>query len=886
MADESRYSRVSTHVRQQVPAFIRDRKQLFVSLLEAYYEYMEVNKPVLQNGRVIQRAKNLRNYIDPDFTLDDFLEHFYNQFLAFIPKNTDVDRRLLLKHVKDFYRARGTEKSFKFLIRLLSSGSKETEFYYPKEDVLRASTSTWYIQKALRLIDITYDGAPITESNLSFFYLFEGLQITGDISGATAIVDRADHFYDNGYLTDELTVSSILGQFEAGELITAEYSDSDGVHVLEGTVNPGVLASVTVRSSGYGYTIGYEPPVENTGLSQGTGAVVMVSDVTSGSVNTINVVMGGSGYRASDFLLFSGGGGSGANSYISSVNDNGLSHPNAYSIDVSTISLEANTLIGNTLFTNLNSSNANTALANAVSTFLYQNTGPAAFVATLSGGSNYVAVPDISAIGNTRIQALGILGTLNVASRGTGYVVGDTLAFNNPLGGAGVGATANVTNVAANGAIMGVAYQTVPGFPKGGLGWDNDHLPYVTITSSGGSGANVYVESTLGFGATFEPVLSSIGGILEIQVISGGSGYNSAPIINLTQSGSGTANAYANINLGLYTYPGRYLDDTGHLSAFNFLQDRDYYQNYSYVVRVDESLEIYRRALMKLVHPAGLALFSEYLLVEDDVEVLTANANASVVTVFDNFTPNTHYFDGNTLFRTANSVYLGTSDLNQGHLSLWIYPERLPDQNEQIAIFAFGSNGNRSKLVLENASSYGATVGLYMQSGSVAGANASVVISDPNTAPMQTNTWVHLLASWSSANTIKNKLYVNSANSMGIRSCLGSGSVEQSASPVIVGAQLISATDTTNFYKGALSQFFLSNSWIDLDVSANRDLYANNLTPRNLIVSVLSNTSIESVMFFNSTAANANVNYNATMNSFNILYNTVTSFSSNPVEVT
>ena len=69
----------------------------------------------------------------------------------------------------------------------------------------------------------------------------------------------------------------------------------------------------------------------------------------------------------------------------------------------------------------------------------------------------------------------------------------------------------------------------------------------------------------------------------------------------------------------LYEYPGRYLNDDGQLSSFNFLEDKDYYQNFSYVVKTNESSTKYERNFNELVHPAGTKMFAEYNFIDENV---------------------------------------------------------------------------------------------------------------------------------------------------------------------------------------------------------------------------------------------------------------------------
>lgn len=57
---------------------------------------------------------------------------------------------------------------------------------------------------------------------------------------------------------------------------------------------------------------------------------------------------------------------------------------------------------------------------------------------------------------------------------------------------------------------------------------------------------------------------------------------------------------------------GYWIDSGGFLSSDRKLQDNNYYQDFSYVVRSDVPIQAYREVLKKLVHPVGLKLFAEF----------------------------------------------------------------------------------------------------------------------------------------------------------------------------------------------------------------------------------------------------------------------------------
>ena len=186
----------------------------------------------------------------------------------------------------------------------------------------------------------------------------------------------------------------------------------------------------------------------------------------------------------------------------------------------------------------------------------------------------------------------------------------------------------------------------------------------VEEVSESASDANIEVTAVLGSGETLYSANSIQGKILSLQILQSGSGYTTAPTLNLTQIGDGTAQAEATIITGEFTYPGRYLNDDGHISSYNFIQDRDYYQKFSYVVKVKQSLDKYRSVLKNLIHPAGMKLFGEYVTVDEGTNLYLPIRDASDNLV--SITTKTYWFETGNVYinytdhglAVSNTVYL------------------------------------------------------------------------------------------------------------------------------------------------------------------------------------------------------------------------------------
>ncbi len=593
-------NKISHVVSNQVPFFVRNDHGEFISFLEHYYKYLE------QDGKAVNVSRNILNYRDIDKTTDEIAEHMYSQFMRLMPSDILADRKLILKHVREFYRHCGSQKSARFLMRVLFN--EEVEFYYPQKDILKTSDGKWFVQKALRIKDVTIDNVSVSDA--VSFSLFANTQIQGSRSGSRAVVERTDRYYDKSNQIDEVILSNLDGEFDFGESVSSTYTDSTGTHTISANVYSGVITVLDIFSKGSLYNVG--DPVIISG-NTGNGACAYISSVSTKGIESISVVQGGAGYSLSDSVVISGGSGTGAAAEISMISDDGTAHPNSYTISLDTIELEANTPINNAVYSNLSSSNANVSYANALSFYTFSNLGPVAMVDVVSQGTGYDTLPDVTVLSNVQLRSLGIIGTLSIVSGGDGYQIGDSVVFTNPYGSYGFGAAANVTgiNVANSNTITSVSFYSMSGLPPGGVGYDKLNPPLISVSSANGANAVIQIDNMLGYGASFTSTNSAVGMIEAVSLVSGGDGYGTDVTADVSGYGDGTGMINVTIVTGVYSYPGRFLNDDGFISAANFLQGRDYYQKYSYVIRSAMSVKEYEMHLADLIHPAGTKFFGE-----------------------------------------------------------------------------------------------------------------------------------------------------------------------------------------------------------------------------------------------------------------------------------
>ncbi len=269
--------RISVRVEGQLPQFVKQDHPTFVAFLEAYYEYLE------QVGKPYEILGNLRSYFNIDKTVDDFLQYFKTQFGKDIPEVVfaNANKPSVIKHLRDFYRSKGSEKSFQFLFRLLYQ--EEIEFYYPGTDMLRVSDGRYTKDKILRCVDTSGSAA---------VFDFQGNEVTGGTSGATGVVELVLKEQIGTFEVSTIYLSKVVGTFLYNETIT----DGTNTYTLDGMVT-----GYSMSNAGNGYSI--DDNITITGGGAGAvGAQFLVDALTTGSVTIATIVSGGTGYAVGDKL--------------------------------------------------------------------------------------------------------------------------------------------------------------------------------------------------------------------------------------------------------------------------------------------------------------------------------------------------------------------------------------------------------------------------------------------------------------------------------------------------------------------------------------------------------------------------------------------------------
>ena len=606
--------KISSQVESQFPGFVREEGPQFVAFLKAYFEYME------QSGKAINAARAIKDNQDIDRTVDSFVEYFRKEFMVNIPKDVLADKRLLTKHIREFYRTRGSQESYRFLFRILFN--KEIDFYYPGDDILRASDGRWVQETRLRV------GAP---TNINPRTL-EGKRIRGVTSGATAFVEDIIATEALGLLVYDMTVRNISGVFTDGERVI----NIDNTNEFT-TVNSQVGSIVDVDITDGGAFHNLNDTVEISGAGSTENATGVVTEVTNKSAVTVRIVKAGSGYtRDNTLLIVSGGNGVGFEAKIESYTSQPIA---GLSINTDIIGPMRNVRLDTGRFfvrAGANTSRVNTKLTGTVSTSTVSNT-------ITGAGTNFT----------TQLKVGDIVRISGVANTARVYFITNSTSF--------ISTFAPFQNVSGANAYIGLAAANVSSRLVSALTFSNNALysiNAITLINPGRGYSTTLPTITIvddfikrfnlsdGYGNIHgnNAVIATdnaTGTISKLRLITAGSNFNKyddSIILNTTQSNaaivqsqsSSFANGAASTRYlnrkktfsgvglakpsGFVSFPGRYIDTKGFLSWNNRLQDNFYYQEFSYVVRVSEMLNKYRDVVKSLVHPAGAKLFGDYVI--------------------------------------------------------------------------------------------------------------------------------------------------------------------------------------------------------------------------------------------------------------------------------
>ena len=518
MADQ----KTSLLINRQVPEFVREEHPNFIAFLEAYYEFLE-NKQGSQKNDLVAESKKLRNISDVDLSIGQFEDNFFNTYASLIPRNVEVDKGILLKHLLPLYLAKGSEKSFKLLFRLLFN--EEVEVIQPKTNVLKASDGKWLIENAFRIEQVVYsvytgnstkttfklaqvvnsndisvyinnvlqtsgfiirketrklifNTAPSTGATIKVLYnnfdfdLLTNRQITGETSGATAIVERTSQKTINSVPIFELYINkkTLLGEFDNGENAFVNIIDQTDNSLIQIEIHGlSILRTINVITGGASYNVG--DPVLISGGDATRDATAAVSEVFSGFINQIRILAGGAGFKVGGNVTVIGTGAGSLSMAVDAVDVSGTNTANAFVVNTDRIADFASINISDSNYgfnASIVTENVTSKIVDALTFQSVTSIGSITNVAILFANATFATVPTLEAESapyqsnstTQHVYSSQSIGRIQINNGGTNYRIGDEISFSEtqPMA-LGIGAAAAVTNVSSTGAITQIKIQ-------------------------------------------------------------------------------------------------------------------------------------------------------------------------------------------------------------------------------------------------------------------------------------------------------------------------------------------------------------------------------------------------------------------------------------------
>ena len=664
----------------------------------------------------VENIQQFLNYSDPDHTISDFLNQMKEEFLKTIPTDThsSLDTRKLIKNIKSLYRAKGTDKAHKAFFRMLFN--ENSEVYKPNEDMLRVSDGKFSTNTFLRCTQTTSQalnnpifliGEQIKQSNNP---------ADDSINEATAIVENITKFREGAVEIIEIEINddTTVGTFVNGETIEGpSYEDANTIIKLsvsqavsstsitnagatltvgdEATVSGGAGAGariqvqditgagvdeVIVNAAGTGYQEGdvltfnsgtaeAKVAVVNGGFAPETGSVAIHVELETGTITG-----SGSGDILLEDAIDSGAGGKLLDSASQEVEneirfelENEVGH---------LLNEEDDSQVSDTFFILNQDSQPNTNYNmedddHIVLEEFTQNdglhpgdkivqenstgSGDITDIRMISSGGGYTTLPTATISGDRFISVETATSSISASfSRielETGGRLLSDIAFDGASGtvipyGDDIGKATSLNIIE-----HGINFTSAPtlAFPKyailktvsGAITEDE------TFTSNVSGATGTVVDFTA-------PLLKYTATTSELEVddtvtFSGGTTAIVVKSNNLT--------ATTAINTRIQTV-GKYIAQDGHLSELTKkIQDSLYYQDFSYVIKVSESITKWRDAIKKATHPTGFYVTGEVnIATQLDVQVRRPVGATLSQGLFSGTEDSPIYMRLNTLFST------------------------------------------------------------------------------------------------------------------------------------------------------------------------------------------------------------------------------------------
>jgi len=335
---------ITPFIESQFPQFYREEGPNFIAFVKAYYEWMEssyytnnddgtilneeeynalggdLQLNYTKNNQPINLARKLPETLDIDATEEQFILHFKNNYISSLPYNIIADKRLLIKHILELYRSKGTKRAYELLFRMLFN--EDIDIYIPNEHIMKSSEADWFKPQYIEI------------SDSEFLEDLIGKQITS--ADGIGVVETYYQKLVNNKVINVLELSSIIGRFkihekvycddlyvkklyqnENGDIINQkEYDTLQSFNDLQALtpddpIDPHIVAPQEhykllfvdkIDSKKY-LELPYDKKIDyQLAINEDTAPIIF------GSLSTISIINGGFDFKVGDLLPVSGSG--------------------------------------------------------------------------------------------------------------------------------------------------------------------------------------------------------------------------------------------------------------------------------------------------------------------------------------------------------------------------------------------------------------------------------------------------------------------------------------------------------------------------------------------------------------------------------------------------
>jgi hypothetical protein len=579
-------------IANQLPDFVRTEYPVFITFLEKYYEFLDEENQV--NNFLLNYEKNF----DINRTLDTFIPKFKNQYAQNFPLGAQIDDRRLIKFIKQFYEAKGSEKAIELLFRILYN--ERTEIFYPSEQILRASDGIWIEDVTLKLaVDSSITANPF------------------DLSSKTVRITYYENISSVMYeRTIETNISNVT---KFAYVFPAVYELVTSLPKTANIIVPGAGASANALVSG-GQV---KAIVGDTNKTFNAATAVNLTN------NTITIAS--HGYSTGDVVIYDKNGGTIVT---------GLTNYAVYFV----ISVNANTI-------KIATSAGNATLGTAVDLTVLGSGTHRLYDPVIDSGNGYFAAPTVQFTSTTGSAATGraILTDTNeishviITNGGSGYSSAPAVTFSTE-------AIRTKVEIVSGNTITNYGYivrqlATVDVIDCSGTppcGFTVGDIFSIDETGSVGSYAIEFENETLEYflnkynetDTAVNPytlvgrdnkasiridAIDADGCPTAVSIFDTGFDFEREAFTAIIESTLGCTATLSFTTGAVNVKTGRFRDSRGMLSNVNRLQDNFYYQNYSYVIRSNVPSNKWLDIVKNTTHPAGTAIFGE-LTIEQTVD--------------------------------------------------------------------------------------------------------------------------------------------------------------------------------------------------------------------------------------------------------------------------